>query len=317
MPIEVLKPGLATSVQDRGREGYYHVGVPPSGALDQFSLLAANLLVGNDAGAAGLECAYQGPQLVFGEDAVVAVCGAEIEPRVDGEAQEPWTSFDVPAGATLTFGHLGAGARAYIAVSGGIDVEEKLGSRSTYALGGLGGFKGRPLAKGDELPVGSANGASAGRTVPEELRPDLPRELEVRVVMGLYDHLLTDEGRATFLESTWALTPVADRVGFRYRGPELAHARARAAVRRGLEPLQHRRRPVPDRVDPGAGRRRADHPAPRRGVGRRLRDDRHRHLGRPRRRRPERPGVQHAVRGGRPRRRARGDERSAPSAWRS
>ncbi len=128
----------------------------------------------------------------------------------------------MPAGATLTFGHLGAGARGYIAVSGGIDVEEKLGSRSTYALGGLGGFEGRPLAKGDELPVGSANGASAGRTVPEELRPDLPRELEVRVMMGLYDHLLTDEGRATFLESTWALTPVADRVGFRYKGPELA-----------------------------------------------------------------------------------------------
>ena len=68
MPIEVVKPGLASSVQDRGREGYYHVGVPPSGALDQFSLLAANLLVGNDPGAAGLECAYQGPELAFGED---------------------------------------------------------------------------------------------------------------------------------------------------------------------------------------------------------------------------------------------------------
>ena len=83
-------------------------------------------------------------------------------------------------------------------------------------------MEGRPLAEGDELPVGDANGAAAGRTVPEELRPDLPRELEVRVVMGLYDHLLTDEGRATFLESEWALTPTADRVGFRYKGPELA-----------------------------------------------------------------------------------------------
>jgi biotin-dependent carboxylase-like uncharacterized protein len=222
VPIEVRKPGLATSVQDRGREGYYHVGVPPSGALDQFSLIAANLLVGNDQGAAALECAYQGPELVFGEDAVVAVCGADLEPRVDGEAQPGWTSFAVPAGAVLSFGHLGRGARAYVAVSGGIDVEEKLGSRSTYALGGLGGFQGRTLAQGDELPVGSANGAAAGRSVPEELRPDLPKELEVRVVMGLYDHLLTDEGRSTFLESTWALTPTADRVGFRYRGPELA-----------------------------------------------------------------------------------------------
>ncbi len=222
MPIEVRKPGLATTVQDRGREGYYHVGVPPSGALDQFSLIAANLLVGNDAGAAALECAYMGPELAFSDDAVVAVCGAELEPRVDGEAQAPWTSFAVPAGATLSFGHLGAGARAYVAVAGGIDVPEKLGSRSTYVLGGLGGLEGRALAEGDTLPLGSADGPAPGREVPAELRPDLPKDVEVRVMMGLYDHLLTDEGRQTFLEATWALTPVADRVGFRYKGPELA-----------------------------------------------------------------------------------------------
>ena len=221
MPIEVRKPGLATTVQDRGREGYYHVGVPPSGALDQFSLIAANLLVGNDAGAAALECAYMGPELEFGEDALVAVCGAELEPRVDGEAYSPWTSFAVPAGATLSFGHLKAGARAYVAVAGGFDVPEKLGSRSTYVLGGLGGLEGRALVAGDTLATGAANGAQPGREVPEALRPALSGEPEVRVMMGLYDHLLTEAGRSTFLESTWALTPVADRVGFRYRGPEL------------------------------------------------------------------------------------------------
>jgi biotin-dependent carboxylase-like uncharacterized protein len=222
VPIEVVKPGLSTTVQDRGREGYYHVGVPPSGALDQFSLVAANLLVGNPAGAAALEAAYMGPELRFGEDAVVAVCGAEIEPRVNGEAQAPWTSFAVSAGDALSFGHLRAGARMYIAVAGGIDVPETLGSRSTYGLGGLGGFEGRALAAGDELPVGRADGASPGRSVPEDLRPALSKELEIRVVMGLYDHLLTDEGRRTFLEDTWTLTPTADRVGFRYKGPKLA-----------------------------------------------------------------------------------------------
>jgi biotin-dependent carboxylase-like uncharacterized protein len=222
VPIEVVKPGLSTTVQDRGREGYYHVGVPPSGALDQFSLVAANLLVGNPAGAAALEAAYMGPELRFGEDAVVAVCGAEIEPRVNGEAQAPWTSFAVSAGDALSFGHLRAGARMYIAVAGGIDVPETLGSRSTYGLGGLGGFEGRALAAGDELPVGRVDGASPGRSVPEDLRPALSKELEIRVVMGLYDHLLTDEGRRTFLEDTWTLTPTADRVGFRYKGPKLA-----------------------------------------------------------------------------------------------
>jgi biotin-dependent carboxylase-like uncharacterized protein len=218
MPIEVSKPGLSTTIQDRGREGYYHVGVPPSGALDQFSLEAANRLVGNDPGAAGLECAYMGPELRFGEDAVVAACGAELEPRVDGEPQPGWTAFAVPAGATLSFGHLKGGARLYLAVAGGIDVPATLGSRSTYALGAMGGLDGRALAAGDTLAVGRANGARPGRSVPEHLWPAFAMELEIRVVMGLYDHLLTDR---TFQEATWTLTPVADRVGFRYKGPKL------------------------------------------------------------------------------------------------
>jgi biotin-dependent carboxylase-like uncharacterized protein len=221
MPIEVRKPGLSTTIQDRGREGYYHVGVPPSGALDQFSLVAANRLVGNDDGAAALECAYMGPELVFGEAAVVAATGAELEPRVDGEPQPRWTAFEVPAGATLTFGHLKGGARVYVAVAGGIDVPETLGSRSTYALGAMGGLDGRPLQEGDTLAVGPANGARPGASVPERLWPSFAMELEIRVVMGLYDHLLTADGRRTFEEATWTLTPVADRVGFRYKGPKL------------------------------------------------------------------------------------------------
>jgi biotin-dependent carboxylase-like uncharacterized protein len=223
MPIEVRKPGLSTTIQDAGREGYYHVGVPPSGALDQFSLVAANLLVGNPEGAAVLECAYMGPQLAFGEAATVAVCGADLEPRVNGEARPAWTAFGVEEGDVLTFGHLGRGARMYLAVAGGFDVPEALGSRSTYALGALGGLEGRPLAAGDELRIGSdGSGAPAGeRTVPEDLRPALSAELEIRVVMGLYDHRLTPAGRETFLGTAWKLTPVADRIGFRYEGAEL------------------------------------------------------------------------------------------------
>ena len=218
--ISVVKPGLSTTVQDGGREGYYNVGIPPSGALDGFSLIAANLLVGNDAGAAGLECAYLGPELEFSEDAVVAVAGAEMTPRVDGSEQPLWEAFSVGAGSTLSFAHLRGGARAYVAVAGGIDVPELLGSRSTYVLGGLGGFEGRPLAAGDSLPVGSAGRAASG-SVPEELRPAFGTELEIRVVMGLYDHLLTGDGRRTFEETVWTLTPTADRVGFRYKGSKL------------------------------------------------------------------------------------------------
>jgi biotin-dependent carboxylase-like uncharacterized protein len=221
MPIEVTKPGLATTVQDRGREGYYHVGVPPSGALDQFSHGAANLLVGNPGDAAALECAYMGPELRFTESTVVAATGAEVELELNGEVQPGWTSFAVAPGDVLTFGYIKHGARMYLAVAGGIDVPEVLGSRATYVLGGLGGYDGRALQAGDELAIGSARDEAVGRSVPEDLRPELPNELEIRVVMGLYDHLLTDEGRETFRATSWTLTPVADRVGFRYKGAEL------------------------------------------------------------------------------------------------
>jgi allophanate hydrolase subunit 2 len=102
-----------------------------------------------------------------------------------------------------------------------VDVPEVLGSRSTYGLGTLGGLEGRPIAAGDRLPIGDGPGAAAGRRVPDDLRSVLSKDLEVRVVMGLYDHRLTDGGRATFLDTTWTLTPVADRIGFRYKGAEL------------------------------------------------------------------------------------------------
>ena len=236
MPIEVRQPGLSTTVQDRGRTGYYHVGVPPSGALDQFSLLAANLLVGNPASAATLECAYLGPELHFTEPAVVATTGAEIEPRLNGEAQPAWASFALAAGDVLTFGHLKRGARMYIAVAGGIDVPEVLGSRSTYALGALGGFDGRALAADDELTIGTDGDGEAGRSVPEELRPEMPTELEIRVVMGLYDHLLTDAGRTAFTDTSWTLTPVADRVGFRYKGGELEMVKREQPFGAGSDP---------------------------------------------------------------------------------
>jgi len=236
VPIDILEPGLVTTVQDPGRNGYYDVGIPPSGALDQYSLLAANLLVGNQPDAAALECTYLGPKLAFTEAAVVAVTGAAIIPRINGEERPQWESFAVAAGDVLDFGYLTAGARAYIAVAGGFDVPEILGSRSTYGLGALGGLDGRPLRPGDQLPVGPDGQARPGRTVAPELRSEFPDEVEVRVVMGLYDHLLTPEGRQTFLSTTWTLTPVADRVGFRYSGGQLGIVERRQPFGAGHDP---------------------------------------------------------------------------------
>jgi biotin-dependent carboxylase-like uncharacterized protein len=219
--IEVRKPGLSTTVQDRGRSGYYHLGIPPSGALDMYSPEVANALVGNTPDAAVLEIVYMGPELRFTGPAVVAVTGAEIAPRVNGEARPQWESFAVAEGDVLDFDYLKAGARAYLAVSGGLDTRVDLGSRATYVIGSLGGVDGRPVAEGDVLPVGDGGAGRPGRVLPAALRPVMAKDVEVRVVMGLYDHRLTDAGRATFLDTTWTLTPVADRMGFRYAGGQL------------------------------------------------------------------------------------------------
>ncbi len=218
MAIKVQHQGLATSVQDLGRPGYFHLGIPLGGAMDRLALKAANLLVGNDEGAAGLEAVFIGPKLEFTEDAMVAVTGADMPIKVDGEEKPGWTAFKVKAGQVLTFDFLKTGARIYIAVSGGIDVPLALGSRSTYAIGALGGFKGRPIAVGDELPVGTAGKAVEGKSIPENLRrrPGMPAEL--RVLPGLYWHRLTDEAGKNFFEDTWKVAPEADRMGYRFRG---------------------------------------------------------------------------------------------------
>lgn len=220
MPIEIIEPGLGSTLQDLGRPGYYRVGIPPGGAVDLYSARAANLLVGNDENAAVIESPYMGPKFVASQAAVIAVTGAAMEVRVNGEARPQWESLAVAAGDEVSFGFLTAGARIYIAVAGGFDVPAVLGSRSTYAIGRFGGFRGRALQSGDVLPVGQGTGR-AGASLPEQLRPVFGREVDVRVVMGLYDYRLADAGRATFLDSQWTLSPVADRMGFRYGGPKL------------------------------------------------------------------------------------------------
>ena len=205
--IRVHDGGVRTTVQDAGRFGLYHLGMPPSGALDDYSFRAANLLVGNDERAAVLEATFSGPTLEFEQDGVIAVTGADLPLALDGEEQPGWTSLAVKAGQVLSFDFLRAGARAYIAVAGGIDVPVVFGSRSTYALCVIGGLEGRAIREGDVLPVGNGRPAAAGRSVEERLRPPLPKEVELRVNMGLCDYRLSEEGRRSFLESEWTVTP--------------------------------------------------------------------------------------------------------------
>lgn len=218
MAIKVLHPGLSTSVQDLGRPGYFHLGIPIGGAMDRYAMRAANLLVGNDEGAAGLEAVFMGPKLEFAEDRLVAVTGADMPAKVDGVGQPGWTAFKIKAGQVLSFDFLKSGARILIAVSGGIDVPEALGSRSTYPIGALGGYKGRALAAGDALPVGKANLAEEGKSVAEELRRRPGTPVELRVLPGLYWDRLTDAGKASFFADEWKVAPEADRMGYRFRG---------------------------------------------------------------------------------------------------
>ena len=224
MSFEISNPGLSTTVQDRGRNGHYNVGIPQSGSMDRYSAELANALVGNDLGdgpgSAVLECSYLGPAFRTNSDAVIAVTGAPVEIKVNGDQQPQWTRLEIKAGDEVSFGPVRGGTRFYIAVRGGIDVPLVLGSRSTYVLGGIGGHDGRKLAAGDVLPVGDAAGKlPATATIPESFRPEFGGPRTVRVLMGLYEHRLTPEGRKKLLEGEWKLTPVADRMGLRYDGP--------------------------------------------------------------------------------------------------
>lgn len=218
MALRIHKPGLMTTVQDSGRIGGYHLGMPPAGAMDRYAYQVGNMLVGNPEGLAGLECTYFGPEVEFTGAATIALTGADMPARINGTEVEGWTSHAVAAGDVLTFDLLRAGARAYLSVSGGVDVPVVLGSRSTYTLTGTGGLEGRPLRAGDELAVGAGAAGREGQSVPEALRTRHPAEVELRVIVGLASYRVVPDSLSAFFETDWKVTADANRVGYRYRG---------------------------------------------------------------------------------------------------
>ncbi|GAA1958904.1 biotin-dependent carboxyltransferase family protein [Amycolatopsis minnesotensis] len=222
--ITVLAPGARTLVQDLGRDGQYAIGLPPSGALDQYSHRCANLLVGNHETAATLEITMTGPELHFAEPATVAVTGGEADVRIDGMPVPCWQTVFVDAGRVLRIGALRTGCHAYLAVRGGIATEPFLGSRSTYQSSAIGGHDGRALAAGDTLPVGDEPDEirpGQGSSVDPRLRPALGGHQPLRFVEGLCRHRFTDESVHEFFSSTFAVSPESDRTGRRLIGPAL------------------------------------------------------------------------------------------------
>ena len=221
MTMRVVEPGLLTTVQDCGRWGHQGLGVPVAGPMDGVSHRLANLLVGNQPDCATLEVTLVGPTLEFLAETTLAVAGAEFELWLDAEPIPANTACWVGRGRRLRFGRRGSGARAYLAVAGGIDVPPVLGSRSTDLASGLGGLAGRPLQCGDRLGVGQG----AGLPVPREF-PAAPVTLPrggaiVRVMPGPDEDRFGPRAMAVLEQARFTLGPESNRMGYRLRGPSL------------------------------------------------------------------------------------------------
>jgi antagonist of KipI len=221
----IIRPGLQTTVQDRGRWGLQSRGVPVAGPMDPISYRIANALVGNDPVAATLEIALAGPEIEFDDERLAAVAGAEFALTVDGRPQSMNTPFLVSAGSVLRFGARSRGARAYLAIAGGVDVPEVLGSRATHLLSRMGGIGGRALTAGDLLPLGAGRGTPRPMSEPLGI-PDLPEPgsgVRIRVLPGPHREHFADDALDTLQSAAYAIRTESDRMGFRLQGPRLPH----------------------------------------------------------------------------------------------
>jgi urea carboxylase len=235
--IEIIEGGIQTTVQDYpGRQGMRAQGFFPAGPMDHYAFRAANLLVGNDESAAGLEVTLGNFAMRLDGDALVSVCGAEAPVTIDGEPLALWESRRLPAGAELRIGIApGPGFRLYVAVAGGIDVPPLFGSRATYTMGALGGFEGRALSTGDRLPVVEAAGNGGDARFKDDARPAYAREWEVRAMRGPHaaPDFLTEADMATFFGRAWPVDRNSNRTGIRLESHKFEWARRSGGIAGG------------------------------------------------------------------------------------
>jgi antagonist of KipI len=232
MTIVVERPGLHTTVQDLGRPGHQHEGVPVGGAMDDVALRVANLLVGNAPGAAALEATLAGPVLRFERKTRIALAGADLGWTVDGRPVAPWRSVVVPARGVVAAGQPRTGCRGYLAVVGGLEVPVVMGSRATYAPATMGGLHGRALRAGDLLPLARDMNQprGVGRMVVPSVRPGYGDV--VRLVLARHAELLSPASRARLLDAPFRVSAHSDRMGVR-----LETEGAPLALETRLEPL--------------------------------------------------------------------------------
>ena len=219
--IKVISPGGYTTIQDRGRFGFQHMGIPVSGSLDNFSFVMANLLVGNPENLAAMEMTIIGPHLEVRKEMDIALTGSKMNISINDTPVQQWRSIRVKPGDSLTIGPVKSGCRSYLAFTGGIDVPKIMGSYSTYAGAGIGGFKGRNLQKDDMLETGKAALLKKERRLPEKFIPDYPGQMTARAIPGPQDDYF-DDGIKNLFSSEYMVTAKADRMGYRLQGKAIS-----------------------------------------------------------------------------------------------
>lgn len=221
--IEVLNPGFYTLIQDQGRFGYQEFGMPVSGALDLDSYRLANWLVQNIHNEAILEVTLSGPTLKFHKNTQIAITGANMQPIIDGVLVLMYQTITVEKGSVLSFKGLLSGCRAYIAISGGVLLENEMGSKSTYAYANLGGFKGRKLLKKDTLKLKTKKNVIK-RCIPKDFHPNYFSLLSVRVIEGPEAFLFSQEEIHKFYSTEFEILPESNRMGFRLKGQQIQYS---------------------------------------------------------------------------------------------
>jgi antagonist of KipI len=220
--LRVETPGLLTTIQDLGRPNAMSAGVSRGGAMDRFAHSAANLLVGNDAGVATLECTLRGPHLVAERACLLAITGGDLDPSINGRPAPQWAGFFMSEGDHLTFDARRAGARTYIAIAGGVVGDRWLGSASTNLMASRGGMHGRALAPGDTIQAGDPTEGPgvSGRHLDEGLRPAYADQT-LHVIAGPHLKRLGATGRSLLFDSAFEVGIDANRMGYRLKGPVL------------------------------------------------------------------------------------------------
>jgi biotin-dependent carboxylase-like uncharacterized protein len=237
--FEIIKPGIFSTVQDLGRKGFLASGIPPSGAMDRFALKMGNLLVRNAPGEAGIEMTAMGLTMRMIEDRIISFTGGVFHIRKNGMAVSPWQTLEAKKDDVISVGKAEKGWRGYLCVAGGIDVPAVLGSKSTYAMGALGGFRGRPLKSGDMIQAGPSQESAEsliGRKVKKEAIPDPEDAKILRVVMGPQDDYVAEESIETFLTRLYRVSNKANRVGYRFEGPKFRFREIKKAKDAGSDP---------------------------------------------------------------------------------